>query len=182
MKSVYSTCIWFFTLQSFWLLVFSWKVAHQQANFVGRKIVVHIRFVPANLWIKVLQLSQLSYFCWYGERDLTFINHRGGTLPWLCYSVTPDCVILLWRISMGNRVRYVLMLVFPIPSKSLKNEIVVAVGECMEHLLTPKLRPKALPIFHRPHEVQLKVTFSNKIGNISLFHFHMELACKPRWP
>ena len=30
---------------------------------------------------------------------------------------------------MGNRVRYVLMLVLPIPSKSLKNEIVVAVGE-----------------------------------------------------
>ena len=83
---------------------------------------------------------------------------------------------------MGNRVRYVLMLVFPIPSKSLKNEIVVAVGECMEHLLTPKLRPKALPIFHRPHEVPLKVTFSNKSGNISLFHFHMELACKPRRP
>ena len=83
---------------------------------------------------------------------------------------------------MGNRVRYVLMLVFPIPSKSLKNEIVVAVGECMEHLLTPKPRPKALPIFHRPHEVPLKVTFSNKIGNISLFHFYMELACKPRLP
>ena len=108
--------------------------------------------------------------------------HRGGTLPWLCYSVTPDSVILLWRISMGNRVRYVLMLVFPIPSKSLKNEIVVAVGESMEHLLTPKLRPKALPFSHRPHEVPLKVTFSNKIGNLSLFHFHMELACEPRRP
>ena len=27
---------------------------------------------------------------------------------------------------MGNRVRYILMLVFPIPSKSLKNDIVVA--------------------------------------------------------
>ena len=38
---------------------------------------------------------------------------------------------------MGNRARYVLMLVFPISSKSLKNEIAVAVGECMEHLLTP---------------------------------------------
>ena len=81
---------------------------------------------------------------------------------------------------MGNRVRYVLMLVFPIPSKSLKTEIAVAVGECMEHLLTPTLRPKAFPIFHRLHEVPLKVTFSNKIGNISLFHFLMELACKPR--
>ena len=69
---------------------------------------------------------------------------------------------------MGNRVRYVLMLVFPIPSKSLKNEIVVAVGECMEHLLTSKLRPKALPIFHRPHEVPLKVTFSTKL-EISLY-------------
>ena len=46
---------------------------------------------------------------------------------------------------MGNRTRYVLMLVFPIPSKSPKTEIVVAVGECMEHILIPKLRPKALP-------------------------------------
>ena len=55
---------------------------------------------------------------------------------------------------MGNRARNVLMLVFPIPSKSLKNEIVVAVVECMEHLLTPKVRPKALSISHRPHEVK----------------------------
>ena len=52
---------------------------------------------------------------------------------------------------MGNRARYVLVLVFPIPSKSLKNEIVVAVGEFMEHLLTPILRPKALPISQTSH-------------------------------
>ena len=83
---------------------------------------------------------------------------------------------------MENRARYVLILVFPIPSKSLKNEIVVAVGECMEHLLTPRHRPKALRISQTPHDVPLKVTFSNKIGNISLFHFHLELACKPRRP
>ena len=83
---------------------------------------------------------------------------------------------------MGNRARYVLMLVFPIPSKSLKNETVVAVGECLEHRLPPKLRPKDLPISQTPHEIPLKVTFWNKFGNISLFHFHMELACKPSRP
>ena len=83
---------------------------------------------------------------------------------------------------MGNRASYVLMLVFPIPSQSLKTEVVVAVAECMEHLLTPKLRLKALPFSQRPHEVPLKETFSNKIGNISLFHFHLELTCKPRRP
>ena len=83
---------------------------------------------------------------------------------------------------MGNRARYVLMLVFPIPSHSLKTEIAVAVAECLEHLLTPKLRLTALPFSHRPHEVPVKVTFSNIIGNISLFHFHLELTCKPRRP
>ena len=81
---------------------------------------------------------------------------------------------------MGNRARYVLMLVFPITSQSLKIEIAVAGAECMEHLLTPKLRLTALPFSHRPHEVPVKVTFSNKIGIISLFHFHLELTCKPR--
>ena len=66
---------------------------------------------------------------------------------------------------MGNRARYVLMLVFLIPSKSLKNEIFVAVGECMEHRLTPTLWPKALPISQTPHEIPLKATFSNTFGN-----------------
>ena len=60
---------------------------------------------------------------------------------------------------MENRAGYVLILVFPIPSKSLKKEIVVAVDEYMEHLLTPKLRPKALQISQTPREVPVKVTF-----------------------
>ena len=71
----------------------------------------------------------------------------------------------------GESSKVFLMLVFQIPSKSLKNEIDVAVGECMEHILTPKLRPKALPISQTTQEVPLKVTFSNKFGNISPLHF-----------
>ena len=33
-----------------------------------------------------------------------------------------------------------------------------------------------------PPEDPFNGTFSNKIGNISLFHFHLELTCKPRRP